>query len=294
MSNPFYTDASKEVDDDEFLNHPRSGSSGYMLQNSRNAGSTSAYNQFPPTERQREALGLDSEGNRDSGMDRVQALMQKRREIEERTVDSSNRSLGLLYESERAGAATAEELNRQKEQLKRTEERLDDINSTLKTSERHLQGIKSVFGGIRNYFSARNAPASASGANSTQAKPSEASNGNIGSNNSTKTSYDSNHLNQFEDESGRLDGMRNQNHPGLRTQVPQAKAYKSVDEILDGNLDEMSLGLGRLKGLAMNLNEELEEHNSILDRLDDKTANADWRVKKQNKDIDKLLNPKKK
>ena len=88
--------------------------------------------------------------------------------------------------------------------------------------------------------------------------------------------------------------MRNQNHPGLRTQVPQAKAYKSVDEILDGNLDEMSLGLGRLKGLAMNLNEELEEHNSILDRLDDKTANADWRVKKQNKDIDKLLNPKKK
>ena len=65
--------------------------------------------------------------------------MQKRREIEERTLDSSNRSLGLLYESERAGAATAEELNRQKEQLKRTEERLDDINSTLKTSERHLQ-----------------------------------------------------------------------------------------------------------------------------------------------------------
>ena len=56
----------------------------------------------------------------------------------------------------------------------------------------------------------------------------------------------------------------------------------------------MSLGLGRLKGLAMNLNEELEEHNAILDRLDDKTANADWRVKKQNKDMDKILNPKKK
>ena len=56
----------------------------------------------------------------------------------------------------------------------------------------------------------------------------------------------------------------------------------------------MSLGLGRLKGLALNLNEELEEHNSILDRLDDKTAGADWRVKKQNKDMEKLVNPKKK
>lgn len=295
MSNPFYTDASKEVDDDEFLNHPRSGSSGYMLQNSQNAVSTPTYNQFSSSQRHREALGLDTEGNRENGMDRVQELMQKRREIEERTVDSSNRSLGLLYESERAGAATAEELTRQKEQLKRTEERLDDINSTLKTSERHLQGIKSVFGGIKNYFSSRNASAAAPpGGNSTQAHPSVPQNGNIGSNIPSNTSYKSNHLNDFEDENARLDELRSQNHPGLRTQGPQAKNTKGVDEMLDDNLDEMSLGLGRLKGLAMNLNDELEDHNSILDRIDDKTANADWRVKKQNKDMDKLLNTKKK
>merc|ERR1712088_1147834 len=89
-----------------------------MLQNSRNVNST-AHNQFH-SGASRDALGLDTEGNRENGMDRVQALMQKRREIEERTLDSSNRSLGLLYESERAGAATAEELNRQKEQLKIT------------------------------------------------------------------------------------------------------------------------------------------------------------------------------
>ena len=30
--------------------------------------------------------------------------------------------------------------------------RLDEINSTLNNSERHLNGIKSVFGGIRNYL----------------------------------------------------------------------------------------------------------------------------------------------
>ena len=81
-------------------------------------------------------------------------LLQK--EIEARTVDSSNRSLGLLYESEKVGAATGEELHRQKEQLLRTEGRLDEINSTLKQSERHLNGIKSVFGGIKNYLFAKN------------------------------------------------------------------------------------------------------------------------------------------
>ena len=72
MSNPFYTDASKEVDDDEFLNHPRSGSSGYMLQNSRNVNSTS-YNQFN-SGASRDVLGLDTEGNRENGMDRVQVI----------------------------------------------------------------------------------------------------------------------------------------------------------------------------------------------------------------------------
>lgn len=296
MSNPFYTDPSNEVDDDEFLKHPRSGSSGYMLQNSHNTGSMSSYNQFSSSGGHRSALGLDSEGNRESGTDRVQALMEKRREIENRTLESSERSLGLLYESERAGAATAEELHRQKEQLKRTEERLDDINSTLKTSERHLQGIKSVFGGIKNYFSSRNATA-APGGNGTQSRSPNvpvASNGNVASNLSSNDPYKSNRINGYEDDIDRLDETRDQNHPGLRTRGLHENSNKSVDAVLDSNLDQMSAGLGRLKGLALNLNEELEEHNSILDRLDDKTSNADWRVKKQNKDMDKLLNPKKK
>ena len=74
------------------------------------------------------------------------------------------RSISLLYESERTGQATAEELLRQKEQLKQTESRLTDINSTLKQSERHLQGIKSVFGGIRNYFKGGPAAAGVPGA----------------------------------------------------------------------------------------------------------------------------------
>ena len=73
--------------------------------------------------------------------------------MEERTLASSERGLGLLYESEKVGVATAEELSRQKDQLMKTEEKLDDINSTLRNSEKHIQGVRSVFGSIRNYFS---------------------------------------------------------------------------------------------------------------------------------------------
>jgi len=42
-------------------------------------------------------------------------IMLKIKEIETSTVESSNRSLGLLYESENVGAATGAELQRQKE-----------------------------------------------------------------------------------------------------------------------------------------------------------------------------------
>ncbi len=63
----------------------------------------------------------------------------------------------------------------------------------------------------------------------------------------------------------------------------------TADDVLDRNLEEMSLGLGRLKGLATNLNRELDEHNEIIDRLDHKTSSTHWRVEKQNKDIGKIL-----
>merc|ERR1712060_564151 len=132
--------------------------------------------------------------------------------------------------------------------------------------------------------------------NSSQSKSSNISsapNGNMTVNSGSNAQFNSNRLNGFEDSGDRFDD-RSENHPALRTRGLHENSNKSVDEVLDSNLDEMSLGLGRLKGLALNLNEELEEHNSILDRLDDKSANADWRVKKQNKDMDKLLNPKKK
>eukprot|EP00095_Tigriopus_kingsejongensis_P006249 snap_masked-scaffold1159_size58420-processed-gene-0.10 protein:Tk06249 transcript:snap_masked-scaffold1159_size58420-processed-gene-0.10-mRNA-1 annotation:"synaptosomal-associated protein 29-like" len=264
--NPFYS-LEDEIDDDEFLNHPKSGNAGYMLPNH-----TPAPNHYGPPS----AGGMGATPN--TFEDRRQALMQKRREIEERTVDSSHRSLGLLYESEKVGQATAEELSRQKEQLKSTEVRLDDINSTLNRSERHLQGIKSIFGGIRNYFGGRGVPPPGTASASTGNLAALKGGGHGGL---TTTESDS-----------RLDHLRQGSHPGLRARgLDESRAIGggNVNDVLDQNLDEMSMGLSRLKGLAQNLNEELDEHTDILDRLDHKTSNTQWRVDKQNKDMNKIL-----
>lgn len=263
--NSFF-DQGNEIDDDTFLNHPRAGSSGFMLpQNSQRGVSTSGV--MSPEEQHRQ-------------------LMLKKREIEQRTVDSSNRSLGLLYESEKVGAATGEELHRQKEQLLRTEGRLDDINSTLKQSERHLNGIKSVFGGIKNYLFAKNSglpPPSPQQATNSQTIPHSSSDVSIGSSSSRKPFY--------QPENDRLDTIREQNHPALKSRglVEDSDKTNSVDDVLDRNLDEMAMGLSRLKGLALDLNAELDEHDDILIRLDDKASRTGVKVDKQNKDMSKIL-----
>ena len=155
--NPFFTEED-EIDDDEFLRRSRGGGGG---------GSGGGY-MLPPTHGAAAHTGRPAAAV-DPIDARRQMLMEKRREIEERTLDSSQRSLGLLHESEKVGMATAEELSRQKEQLRGTEQRLDDINATLKQSERHLTGIKSIFGGLRNYFSGKG-PAAAAAANAGEPK----------------------------------------------------------------------------------------------------------------------------
>ena len=80
--NPFFA-VDDSVSDDDFLKHPRHGSSGYMF----------------PEHQSRSNNPLE---------DRRLQLQEERRKIEERTLDSSNRSVGLLQESERAGIETAE------------------------------------------------------------------------------------------------------------------------------------------------------------------------------------------
>ena len=85
---------------------------------------------------------------------------------------------------------------------------------------------------------------------------------------------------------------REQNHPALRSRglaEENSDKMASVDEVLDRNLDEMAMGLSRLKGLALDLNAELDEHDDILIRLDDKASRTGIKVEKQNKDMSKIL-----
>jgi hypothetical protein len=83
-NSPFFSVEEDDVDDETFLRHSKSGSYGYKLSN----------NSY-------------SEGNSALEDSRLQ-LLERRKAIEERTLQSSERSISLLRESEQIGVATAE------------------------------------------------------------------------------------------------------------------------------------------------------------------------------------------
>ncbi|XP_063082116.1 synaptosomal-associated protein 29 isoform X2 [Cavia porcellus] len=120
-----------------------------------------SYNPFDDDaedEDSRQAPGRDTRDLPDglaAPTDRQQYLRQEVLRRAEATAASTSRSLSLMYESEKVGVASCEELVRQRGVLERTEKMVDKMDQDLKTSQRHINSIKSVFGGLVNYFKSK-------------------------------------------------------------------------------------------------------------------------------------------
>lgn len=210
---------------------------------------------------------------KDDYVEQRQMYEQKRKDIEDRTLNSSQRSIGLLRETEQVGVATATELAKQREQLEKTRNQLDTINTSLKFSQRHLTGIKSMFGGLKNYLA---------GKNDYDAKMST----------SSSTSEVSSLPSPTADE-------RYAHHPTTRLrsdpvqhQQQQMAGNANFNNQLDQNLDDMCNSLSRLKGLAIDLNQEIDTQNDLIDDISYKVEDVDIKIGKQNREMFKILGKK--
>lgn len=212
----------------------------------------------------------------DDYLEQRQLYEQKKKEIENRTLDSSQRSIGLLRETEQVGIATATELSKQREQLEKTRDQLDTINTSLKFSQRHLNGIKSMFGGLKNYLSGK-----------SEYEPSKIS---------PSSSNSSSIVSPTADE--RYDHhptTRLRNEMSIKAQQQQQQQMSgniNFNQQLDRNLEEMCDSLSRLKGLAIDLNGEIESQNDLIDDIGDKVETVDMKIGKQNKEMFKILGKK--
>ncbi|XP_012987010.1 synaptosomal-associated protein 29 [Esox lucius] len=203
-------------------------------------------------------------------------------------VESSQRSLALIYESEKMGTETAEELMRQGEALKRTEKMVDNMDQDLKTSQKHINSIKSVWGGLVSYFKAKP---------ETTKMPEEP----VAYQASSKLQNALSHSKEHEDK-------YQASHPNLRkldtggfgatasvdkksssqNGYPANEHLRAAHQRLDNNLDEMSLGLSRLKNLGMGLQSEIEDQDASLDNLLGKVDKMDLKINKTNEQLKKL------
>ncbi|NWI89059.1 SNP29 protein, partial [Pitta sordida] len=181
------------------------------------------------------------------------------------------------------------ELVRQGEALKRTEQMVDKMDQDLKTSQKHIQSIKSVWGGLVNYF---------------KAKPPE----NKPEQNGAPEYYANSKLKEAMTSSKEQESKYQESHPNLRKldnadndfskadlvssgqrdSYPRNQQLRAYHQKIDNNLDEMSSGLSRLKNLALGLQTEIEEQDDMLDRLTRKVETLDINIKNTDKKVRQL------
>ncbi|NWT21337.1 SNP29 protein, partial [Vireo altiloquus] len=223
------------------------------------------------------------------GADRQRFLQQEVLRRSAATADSTTRSLSLLYESERVGVAASEELIRQGEALKRTEQMVDKMDQDLKTSQKHINSIKSVWGGLVNYFKAK----------PPESKPEQ---------NGAPEYYANSRLKEAMTSSKEQESKYQESHPNLRKldnsdndfnkadlvssvqrdAYPKNQQLRAYHQKIDNNLDEMSSGLSRLKSLALGLQTEIEEQDDMLDRLTKKVETLDVNIKNTDRKVRQL------
>ncbi|KAF6730078.1 Synaptosomal-associated protein 29 [Oryzias melastigma] len=219
---------------------------------------------------------------------RQRYLQQEVMRTAQSAVDSSHRSLGLIYESEKMGVETAEELVRQGEALRRTDKMLDNMDQDLKTSQTHINSIKSVWGGIVNYFKSK-----------PETKPP----------NEEPKAYQANErLQSALSNSREYEDKYQASHPSLRkldtsgfgatasversssrqNGYPQNQHLREAHQTLDNNLDEMCGGLARLKNLGLGLQSEIDSQDDSIGSLLNKVDKMDVKISSTNQQIKKL------
>ncbi|KAF7200654.1 synaptosomal-associated protein 29 [Nothobranchius furzeri] len=228
----------------------------------------------------------------DSGLSdaerRQRYLRQEVMRTAQSAVDSSHRSLGLIYESEKMGVETAEELVRQGEALKRADKMLEGMDQDLKTSQKHINSIKSVWGGLVNYFKGK------PDAKPTPEEPkayetNERLQKAMSSSREHEDKYQASHPNLRKLETGGF-GAASSLDSGSSGQngYPQNSYLKEAHHTLDKNLDEMSFGLSRLKNLGLGLQSEIEDQDDSIDSLMNKVDKMDLKITNTNQQLKNL------
>lgn len=205
----------------------------------------------------------------------------------EMSLDSTQRSCQQLESSDKLAEQTARELLEQREKLEKAETNLEEIHKTTQYTQRSLNSLKSLFGGMfKNKFS--RLPKEKSKEEQQQQQ-----------NNAMGTSKSADQLTKIVD---RVNGEKQGNvvpggnggqaahslNASSRAQI-QGTRWEAMDNQIDQNLDQMSSQLARLRNWGTALGDEVDDQNRLLDRIQTKAERNDTVVRSQETQMRKLL-----
>ena len=149
---------------------------------------------------------------------------------------------------------------RQGEKLDSMDQRLDEVNNTLTATQKNLNSVKSIFGGLKNKFGWGNSFKAEKVVEKPITKSTSSSKG--------------------------FDKQQQQAQP----KAEFAKiSGSSREEEINQNLEGLSQGLTRLTALAKDMSFELDRQNPVIDRLGGKVAITNARIDDQNKQMKTIL-----
>uniref|UniRef100_A0A183C6B5 t-SNARE coiled-coil homology domain-containing protein n=1 Tax=Globodera pallida TaxID=36090 RepID=A0A183C6B5_GLOPA len=200
------------------------------------------------------------------------------------SLDSTQRSRQQLGSSERLAESTASELLEQREKLERAEQNLDTIHQTTQHTQRSLNSLKSLFGGLlRNKLS--RAPKEV--VNQSQ-QPQQQQTRPLHSKLQTPTGAGATTTTPSSS-SGKTGAAASQSLNASSRAYIEGTRWETMDNEIDNNLDSMSSQLNRLKTLGAALGDEVDDQNQMLDRIHKKTERNDGVIRSQEDQMRKLL-----
>ena len=151
----------------------------------------------------------------------------------------------------------SKELVRQGEKLQNIDQRLDEVDQTLTATQKNINQIKSIFGGLKNRF--------------------------------MRTSKEKNPL-PSSSSSSSLNSQRQSFQPQSTTSKADFVPITGSDREKDmfKNLEEMSVGLSHITSLARDMSAELDRQNSTIDRITVKTDRTNAKINAQNTQMKKI------
>lgn len=262
-------------------------------------------------------------------LSRYEQLQQQKQNSMNSQLEATHRCMATIYDAERTGIETAEELMRQGEQLDNIETKTDKIIADTKVSQRHLNGIKSIFGGLKNWWSGEGKKVDApqnpvqrdrsssllqqaiirdqetgAGAGGGVHPALRLRSGNVrGFYDDDTVDYNPNDDMSFRaqrstgfqrpTESSAVAPSQTSTASGFRDQKQdsgRSSDFQEYEKNLNKNLEMMSHGITNLKMLATGLGDEIENQNDQLEnRIMPKVDRADIKIRDQNRQMRQIL-----